>query len=302
MRAKIENALSQYLIDSANFIKEELGIGKEFYEYLAEQMGDIDSDILIQYFKTRNGHYRLPVERFEFFPSSLADAVDKYFEDALKSGKRKNGQLIIDEHISQAEIETQHKKWLIIKKDIIPHIQEKTDIGVKFPVWKTFFPTDFINSPYVDEGLPPSFTYRLWKNIDLYSTLNSSDLSFLFILSQADSNKRKDILQCFCNFETVPLQDVIKFAFSDECNRWNKARKICLSDSGEKSDNEKNWKGFVSKLKKLDDSKVIGLYYFMLVAYNSKFNIGAEEIDALVGFKYGLTEKGKKDFIAAYLQ
>lgn len=302
MNTESENVLSSYLVENAILIKQTLKIGNIFFDYLANQIGNIDKATLEQYFyktSTKSGsHYRLPPVYFEYFVDSLVNAVDKYFEDALNGEIKVGGRHKIDKHVSNAEdLQTRYNTWYYIKKSCIPVIQAAANVGFMSPIWKQLFPEDSRDPEIAAKDLPPSFSYRLCKNIDAYCTLNEDDLFFLEVLQLANEEQRADISKKLGSYAARPLLDIMKFHFSKEFKLWEKARSNCLSPRGESSSYKDNWKEFIGKLRKKTDKEAVALFYFLIATYNQRFNIGADEIDLLLAFKFGLTEKGKKDFI-----
>lgn len=157
------------------------------------------------------------------------------------------------------------------------------------------------------------FWYLLNKCFEAFCTLNYIDIMFLIRFFKSDEFQRKMIMEKMENATSKSYFEVAKMLVSGDGGLWIDAYKKFSSRTEKRTSEEQNWKIFIEKLQKHLDINRVGkeamvevrkaqiINSFLILIWppegetDTKF--GSQEIEALIVFKYFLTEEARQNLL-----
>lgn len=157
--------------------------------------------------------------------------------------------------------------------------------------------------------LSPQFFHHLNICFDAFSTITTSDFLFLACFFRAKGKERKKIVAQVNKMALNSATDIISCLTSGSGKLWMMAYTHYSSNEGEKGTQTAIWKNFKKKIENHfseskdieDQKKELAFFYFLALIWpeegetDTKF--GPQEIEALIVFKYFLTEEARQNLL-----
>lgn len=231
----------------------------------------------------------------------------EYFEDYLNAWNNMD--------TAPKGINIDEETWGQFKELLLPFLYEMVQLYDYFVNWSTEFPTLIFPKNDAIKSFSPTFTYRLNKNFNAFRTLNPNDCLLVIHLMRTNECNRQKILTALNNLERQSPNATLSALTAGEGQYWLKARRSYLSPYNN-FDSQSNWDEFCKKVNNLlkirnkNDIQKLKISNLELHCLNvfigsiwpkdgeTDTAFGVEEIDALIIFKYFLTEESQKSLLA----
>lgn len=266
-------------------------------------------------------NYQLSNYQLENNSSMAKGTIKKHFEEgiippeyiktylvAMKESGLRQAKRSPDVEIQNADADTLKaiNDFLTFYIDALLKLWDKQECIENFGI-------DIVGKPLTDkratENFSPLFAYRMNKCFDAFSTITVYDYLFLKSFYRSNEDKRHRILECLNRSDTRPALDILMDLTTGEGRHWIKALSIYSSSVGKKSKPFNQWRSFTDKVKSWADKStmvdvlkrdhsVFILQLFVEMIWPERnatdTNFGAKEIQALIAYKYFLTEDAQK--------
>lgn len=173
--------------------------------------------------------------------------------------------------------------------------------------------SDKIKNKESAKELSQRFWYLLNKCFEAFCTLGRSDVLFLNKFFKSDENARQVIMTKMNNAKAVSYFDAIDILLNGEGNLWIDAYKDYSSNTEKKSSDEQNWEILTDKLQKfvypkeinkksnniIDHALAINEFFAVIWPEEGETDtkFGSKEIEALIVFKYFLTQEAQQKLL-----
>lgn len=215
-----------------------------------------------------------------------------------------NGQKINDSKLAAM------KKFITTYCDILEWANER------YKAMKGFS-YELISDRIKDWDFAKKYSQRFWyflnKCFEAFCTLDYYDFLFLNKFFKGDEAARQLIMEKMEGEKANHYSETVEALLNGEGNLWIEAHKKCSSEAEKKTSKEQNWEIFNRKIKKMTTVSGINKGTNQIARKAMEFNdflrliwpkegesdtkFGTKEIEALIIFKYYLTEEARQNLL-----
>lgn len=281
-----------------------------FSNYAVAKIMAGNKDLIDQYYTLVNKQIKrgsIPAEYFETYIKAWRQIDKKPLERHIEAGGNKELLLASLETIDDA-------KWNEMGDTAI----ESVDKIVSF--WKRL--NDFDAIPVLDnnhalDGKSARFPHLISECFDAFTTLTLDDMTFLYLIFGGNQCRRKAVLQEMTTSKVSVPNQIISMLTCKEGKSWLRACELYSSKIDVKESVQDCWDRCVAKIQKWrkknaflpawktgrgqEANKVFSFNLFLSLIWPQDdaddTEFGAEEIKALITFKYFLTEDARQGLI-----
>lgn len=235
-----------------------------------------------------------------------AESFDSYIR-AFRKLKRLDIELESGQKFSNMETMT---KLISVYCDILEALNER------YKMLKGL-PNGLISDEIKNWDFAKKYSQRFWyllnKCFEAFCTLNYTDMMLLIKFFKSDELQRQMIIEKMEGAKVNSYFETVEALVSGKGSLWIDAHKKFSVTTEKKTSEEQNWEIFIKKLQKYLDINRVGkeamievrkaqiINAFLILIWppegetDTKF--GPQEIEALIIFKYFLTEEARKNLL-----